>query len=150
MASVTVGGTVFMIRSSLVQIMACHLFGAYQLSEPMLLILNGTIGSKYLLVKFKLKFKKFEMSSAKWRPFCFGLNVLIMPGIEYIPRIMLMGRVLLCFGLVLTDFTPVTQGYRQTSDISRTKSQNLNVLRLVSQLSLRSLLKPGVKSRIKV
>ena len=38
--------------------------------------------------------------------------------------------------------------YRQISNISRTKSQNWNASRLVLQLSLRSLLKPGGKSRI--
>ena len=36
---------------------------------------------------------------------------------------------------------------RQTSNISRTKSQNLNASRLVSQLSLSHLLKPGCNSR---
>ena len=40
--------------------------------------------------------------------------------------------------------------YRQISNISRTKSQNLNVSRHVLQLSLRNLLKPGVKSRMKM
>ena len=36
--------------------------------------------------------------------------------------------------------------YRQTSNIRGTKSQNLNVSRFSWQLSLRNLLKPGVKS----
>ena len=40
--------------------------------------------------------------------------------------------------------------YRQTSNIRRTKSQNLNVSLLVSQLSLPNPLKPGVKSRMKI
>ena len=40
--------------------------------------------------------------------------------------------------------------YRQTSDISRTKSKNINVSRLVMQLSLPNPLKPGVKSRMKI
>ena len=40
--------------------------------------------------------------------------------------------------------------YFQISDISRTKSQNLNVSRLVLQLSLCNILKPGVKSRMKM
>ena len=38
--------------------------------------------------------------------------------------------------------------FRQTSDISRTKSQNCNVCRLILQLSLSILLKPSVKSRM--
>ena len=44
----------------------------------------------------------------------------------------------------------MTIGYRQTSNTSRTKSQNVNVSRLVLQLSLRNLLKPGVESRMKM
>ena len=40
--------------------------------------------------------------------------------------------------------------YHQISNISRTKSQNSNVSRLVLQLSLPSLLKPFVKSRMKM
>ena len=40
--------------------------------------------------------------------------------------------------------------YPQISNIRCTKSQNLNVSCLVLQLSLRNLLKPGVKSRMKV
>ena len=39
--------------------------------------------------------------------------------------------------------------YRQTSDISRTKSHNFNVSRLVLQFSLSNPLKPGIKSRMK-
>ena len=40
--------------------------------------------------------------------------------------------------------------YRQVSNIRCTKSQNLNVSRLVVQLSLSNPLKPGVKSRMKM
>ena len=40
--------------------------------------------------------------------------------------------------------------YRQVSNIRRTKSLNLNVSCLVLQLSLHNLLKPGVKSRMKM
>ena len=40
--------------------------------------------------------------------------------------------------------------YRQTSNISRTKSQNVNVSCVVLQLSLPSPLKPGAKSRMKM
>ena len=43
------------------------------------------------------------------------------------------------------DFT-----YLKVSNISRTKSKNLNDSRLVLQLSLPSRLKPGVKSRMKM
>ena len=40
--------------------------------------------------------------------------------------------------------------YRQTSNISRTISQYLNISRLILQLFLRNLLKPGDKSRMKM
>ena len=40
--------------------------------------------------------------------------------------------------------------YRQISNISRTKSRNLNASRLVLQLSLCNILKPGVETRIKM
>ena len=40
--------------------------------------------------------------------------------------------------------------YRKTSNISRTKSQNLNDYRLVLQLALPNPLKPGLKSRMKI
>ena len=40
--------------------------------------------------------------------------------------------------------------YRQVSNISRTKSHNSNVSRLVLQLLSRNLLKPCVKSRMKI
>ena len=40
--------------------------------------------------------------------------------------------------------------YPQTSNIRDTKSQKLNISRLVLQLSLPNPLKPGVKSRMKM
>ena len=40
--------------------------------------------------------------------------------------------------------------YRQTCNISRTKSQNLDVSRLVLQVSLSNPLEPGVKSSMKM
>ena len=40
--------------------------------------------------------------------------------------------------------------YRQTSNIRRTKFQNLNVSRIVLQLSLSNRLKPGVNSKMKM
>ena len=62
----------------------------------------------------------------------------------------------LCFvvfqiGLVWSHgYTARERDYCQTLNISRTKSQNLNVSILVLQLSLRSLLKPIVKSKMKI
>ena len=43
-----------------------------------------------------------------------------------------------------------TTTYRQVSNIRRVTSQNLDVSCLVLQLSSRNLLKPGVKSRMKM
>ena len=43
-----------------------------------------------------------------------------------------------------------SNGYRQISNISLTKYQNLNVSRLALQLSLSNPLKPGVTSRIRM
>ena len=61
--------------------MACRLFGAKPLSEPMqLMLLIGHVGTKFNEISTKihiLSFKKihFKMSS-KWWPFCLGLIVL--------------------------------------------------------------------------
>ena len=40
--------------------------------------------------------------------------------------------------------------YRQISNVRRTKSQNSNVARLILQLSLHNLFKPGVQSEMKM
>ena len=45
---------------------------------------------------------------------------------------------------------PQQRKYRQMSNISRTKVQNLNVSRFVVQLYLPNPLKPGVESRMKM
>ena len=69
---------------TLLQIMACRLFGAKPLSEPMppYCRLNH---KKYISVKSSLKFSfrkfRFEMAPAKWRPLCLGLNVLNNKGV---------------------------------------------------------------------
>ena len=44
----------------------------------------------------------------------------------------------------------ILKNYRQTSNISRTKSPNVNVSRLVLKLALFELLKPCFKSRMKM
>ena len=68
---------------SLVQIMACHLCSAKPLSEPNTGILSigypgEQISVKLIWIKQSL-YKKMhlEISSAKWQPFCPGLNVVI-------------------------------------------------------------------------
>ena len=53
-------------------------------------------------------------------------------------------------GWVVTSHINYWCNYRQISNIRRTKSQNLNVSRLVLQLSLPNLLKPCIKLRMKM
>ena len=66
---------------SLVQIMACRLFGGKPLSEPMMAVYEINL-EEHISMKFNLKIKSFhsrkylKMSSTKWRPFCLGLIVL--------------------------------------------------------------------------
>ena len=51
---------------------------------------------------------------------------------------------------VMYQITCLYINYRQISNISNTNTQNINVSRLVLQLSLPKLLKPGFKSRMKM
>ena len=65
---------------SLVKIMACRLFRAKPLSEPMLEYwwLDPYLGTNFSeILIFSLKKMRLKVSSAKWRPFCLGLNVLV-------------------------------------------------------------------------
>ena len=65
---------------SLVQIMACCLVVAKPLSEPMLDIVNYTLGNKLLWNFNRNPYchsrNRLKMPSGKCWPFCFGLNVL--------------------------------------------------------------------------
>ena len=66
-------------KPTLVQIMACRLFGAKPLSEPVLLCwqLMNLISWNFIQnSKDFIKEMHLKMSSVKWRPFCLGLNVL--------------------------------------------------------------------------
>ena len=56
--------------------MACRLVGAKPLSEPMLEICQLDPWDKIFTSSFRKIYLK--MSSAKWRPFCLGLNVLML------------------------------------------------------------------------
>ena len=93
------------------------------------ILLIWPLGTKFrqiLRIILISSFKKIhlKMSSAKYQPFCHGLNVRSWPKLHH--------------------------DYRKISNISRTKSQNLNVSRLSLQLSLCNILKPGVKWRMKM
>ena len=58
--------------------MACRLVGAEALSEPIMEYYQGTYFSETLskIQKFSVKEMHLKMSSAKWRSFCLGFNVL--------------------------------------------------------------------------
>ena len=51
---------------------------------------------------------------------------------------------------VIVTQSSINKVYREHSNIWRTKSQNFNVSRFGLQLSLRNILKPGVKWRMKL
>ena len=89
-----------------------------------------------IFIWFSFKKIHLKMSSTKCWPFCSCFNVL--------PH---WGRVMhICSKPDHHRF----REYRQISNISCTKSQNLNVSHLALQLSLPNPLKPGVKSRMKM
>ena len=64
------------IDPTLVQIMACRLFGAKPLSKPNARLLSiGPLGIKFSTILLKMQNFSFtkmhlKLSSAKWRPFC--------------------------------------------------------------------------------
>ena len=75
-------------RSALVQIMACHLFGAKPLTEPILGYYQEGFWEQ-ISVKFKLEFYHFHFKKCiwscrlpKWRPFC-PVNMSILDEIYF-------------------------------------------------------------------
>ena len=61
--------------------MVCRLNGAMPLSEPMLILLIGRLGTNFSeksikILTFSFGKMRLKVSSAKWRPFCLGLNEL--------------------------------------------------------------------------
>ena len=109
---------------SLVQVMAWRRPGDKPLSEPMMVSLL-----KHICVARPQWVKDKTVSP------CLGKMVLVLrqgPSFE---------EHLIC---------PHGQSYCEISNISHTKSQNFNVSRLILQLSLPNLLKPGVKSPMKM
>ena len=114
--------------------------------------------SEILIETCTFSFKKMhlKMLSGKWRPFCLGLNVLkVATTYETYPHPHIQSSVweLRVTNLLLCIFVDVIESndvYHQTSSVSNTKTPNLNVSRLVLQLSLPNPLKPGVKSWVKM
>ena len=73
---------------TLVQIMACRLFSAKPLSEPLAILSIGSQRTYFSEISLKIQnfsFKEMhlKMSSVKWRPFWPGLNVLKSRGQFY-------------------------------------------------------------------
>ena len=119
---------------------------------------------------FSFKKMHLNMSSAKWRPFCLSLNVLmcymrysdvlhsVIMELDFMSwRLLLVNHLLVSKFFIswcpfhyqncnqISNFT-----YCQTSKIRCTESQNLNVSRLVLHSTLPNPLKPDVKSRMKM
>ena len=127
--------------------------------------------SEILIVIMIFPFKKMRLkvSSAKWRPFCLGLNVLriqcawqenglrcglasyiacLVDTMSYVVK-----NKARCHKAKhkVTSMQDIFISWMYSYiHIRRTKSQNLNVCRLDLQLSLLNRLKPGVKTRMKV
>ena len=121
---------------------------------------------EHISVKFRpisnqfhsIKCRQFIVSSANWRIFCTGLNTENQQLLQWhlcrrwwlrdfmttsnTPSDDKLGIMTTCLSLYLLY---QHKTYREISDISCTKSPNLNVSRFVSQLSLCNVLKPGVK-----
>ena len=142
------------------------------------ILLIGPLGTNFSEISIEIHtspFKKMhlKMSSAKRRPFCLGLNVLILHsqchGCWFAGNTRNQGISSHGMKLVPSDYLDInlapewlmevwsTQSigilnlhYCKIFNISGTKSPNLNVSHLVLQLSLPNLMKPDVKSRMKM
>ena len=100
---------------SLVQIMAWHLAGTKPLSEPMLNIVNWTLGNglSEILIKiytFSLKKMHLKMSSGKWQPFRLSLNELKGGQPEFNRQVARWAirffKMLLCLAFAYASFLP--------------------------------------------
>ena len=117
------------------------------------LTVNWILRNKFF-VKFGLKYKQLsfqkmhsKMFYANWRPFCSGVILLIVFWQVEDDWLYIDDEVLTHWPL--GDLNGILYKliirYRKTSSISRTKSPNLNVSRLVLWLSSPNPLKPGAK-----
>ena len=88
------------------------------------------------ILTFSLKKMRLKVSSAKRQPFCLGLNELNSASHIYVA------------GFSTNKQQP--HKYRKISNIRRTESPNLDVSRLVVELSSPNPMKPGIKSRMKM
>ena len=122
------------------------------------ILLIGPLGTNFseILIGIQIfSFKKIhvKMSSGKRRPFCLGLNVLTKPPLKLEHGWVITSHCFTWMWLLIHNCTyygpyPLLWFgtgqfclYLQTSSIRRITSQNLNVFRLVLQLSLCNLLR---------
>ena len=129
-------------------------------NDGMLLI--GPLGTNFSEISieiqtFSFKIMRLKVSSAKRRPFCLGLNVLmecILTCIQRLPWLLIdshRGKFALSQHCTLYPLAHQANiDYRKISNISRTNSPNVNVSRLDLQLSLPNPMKLGVRSRMKM
>ena len=114
---------------------------------------------------FSFRKINLKMSSGKWRPFCLGLNILkrftgTLHELSAYYCTCWYRSIALCpsSSLILStqgqgstfSFLVDTFICRKISNITRTKSPNLNVSRIVLQFSLPNPMMPTVKSRMKM
>ena len=121
------------------------------------ILLTGHLGTNFsdILIKmqtFSFQKKHLKVSwllSTKWPPFCLGLNdlrwCLCIIDAETSPKFLTQSR---CHRM--RNVVSIHKNYRKISNIRHIKSQNLNVPRLALHLSLRNILKPSVKWRMKM
>ena len=114
------------------------------LTEPL-----GTKFGEILIEIHTCSFIKMHLKipSAKWGQFCLGLNVLIK--VRAVITYQCPERKQL-FPFSAIDVWTWMDDYRQTFNISRTISPNLNVSRTALELFLPNPIKAGVKSKIKM
>ena len=98
------------IQQLLVQIMACRLFGAKPLSEPMLELLTWPVGKNFIEIWIKIlafSFTKmcFKVSSAKYVILSRSQGVKFEPGGRYMPSYVWKNSATMC-GILSVLFSP--------------------------------------------
>ena len=128
----------------------------------LLIVPLGTNFSEILNEIHTLKKMNLKMSSGKWRPFCLGFSVLHPK--HHVHALLHPNDNLRCqqwcgkhFHGMMSSWQAIVWWHQlnmwissQISNIRRTKSQSLNVTRLVLQLSLSNPLKPCINLRLKM
>ena len=141
-------------RPALLQVMAWRLFSAKPLPEPMVAYcqLDFWEQIRIRILSFSLKKMHLKLSSAKMAAILSrgrGLKPLVTSG--FLPqRASHAGSVTMSWHHHELHNRSHIKTYHKISNIRHTNSPNLNVPRLVLQLSLPNAMKPGVKSKMKM